>query len=120
MPLKQSNHSSLPTPLPPLWILLSVSVVVNASRFFASSPTPLSSTVAQTFSFFRSVETVTTTRPDVETASPNRAWVEWMALLMASKRGCMAPATFVGFGSRSMRFTRLGRSEVIDLHSASR
>ena len=69
--VKQSSQRSLPTPLPPMLSLLSVSVVVKASQFFTSNPSPLSSTVAHTFSFFRLVATVTTMRPSVVTASPN-------------------------------------------------
>jgi hypothetical protein len=93
--------------------LLSVSVVVNASQLRASSPSPLSSTVAQTVSFLRLVFTVTTIRPSLVAISPNFACTEWIELLMDSKSGCIAAATDVGFGSRSIRFTRLVRSDAI-------
>jgi hypothetical protein len=36
-----------------------------------------------------------------------------MALLIASNSGCIAAATFFGLGSRSMRFTILGLSDVM-------
>ena len=107
---------SRPTPFPPISILLSVSVVTNASQFFSFNPRPLSSTMAETASFLRSVCTVTITRPFSATSSPYRDCVEWMALLIASKSGCNASATFAGFGRRAMRLTRFGRRDVTKHH----